>query len=961
MRNIKYYLDEIVKEKQNLTNSLSGVCIDASNQEGLGAIVKKASQQILANPSVQKTTFITSKKTIQLSVCGTGYLIIKCNNEVLFSANISKDTTEFLLDNPSGQESVYILAIDGELDVLDLHDNEITKFLLGHNDKINRILLYNNQLTALTCSKNSHLQFLHIFNNPICDNEEYELPLEMALDSLADRTDKAIGSVVFYPWYGLERLIQKNAQTNEWEKYPCAHATLSFQEGALYGVVDQGEIIYYRYASEELYEHTAMNRHHTLRKRFERDITLKKNWMFGSAILYSDEADKFCYYLRETGVQDVWETAEKGFGLCIGTTDFHSGRIADWEDLNLKGYLSRGNTPTSPWDDKKYWDTETSKTVSRGTSAQHGDFCLSQMVGRGGEGIFGFAPNAKCFLINFFEYVTPDLVEEAVEVLCKNCQVIANSLVDTPDIDYDWKRMIRRSYGVFGETNPLFVSSGNWGYGTQWDYARQTGFLYYANYGTENNLTSLENSSNVIYVASLTPDKKVSSYSGNSNVIDKTPYYTDFTPNNDYITHYGEVLGWRDDLIKLDSEQRFIGGIGYSQGTSMSCPNCGGTFTLMRKIYSKLHPEETNYGKHSPFMEYVKTHWMDSLPHLTSFSVGMGLPSFLASPTKPHKGAIKFSGNITLDSVEVGKSFCAIDIARKGGKPGCSYDFDHNYFAEIEDGVFVPLRAFSEGKSLTAYTRDFLQNPSNEEKAENYNKANVVIPSCKAKASNVLADDLGAVSSTENFVCGGNVQEGDYFTFSNTPQKTFTLQFVVDVKTVLEAAPKSFDEEGKPKVGQQKILLVNVPSEKEYLYLAVGAIGAYLPEGKTQVDDIEPIIQYGPGSGKTTSFRLLSSATFGERKFPSTIGGCSNILHLKENDQAVITLVLNEAELLGYYNGNRIFRLPLEYVNVALDGFALKQNMVKDANQDNVRIYNRILSQEEIIQNSIALLQQQEG
>jgi hypothetical protein len=52
------------------------------------------------------------------------------------------------------------------------------------------------------------------------------------------------------------------------------------------------------------------------------------------------------------------------------------------------------------------------------------------MVGRGGINIFGFAPNARCFLCDTY---TGDgwYLEEAIRILTENCQVISNSLVDS--------------------------------------------------------------------------------------------------------------------------------------------------------------------------------------------------------------------------------------------------------------------------------------------------------------------------------------------------------------------------------------------------------------------------------------------------------------------------------------------------------------------------------------------------
>jgi hypothetical protein len=128
----------------------------------------------------------------------------------------------------------------------------------------------------------------------LCDEEEYEVNLENTIKSLPNRADKAIGSIVFYPWYGLEKLICKDSGNN-WIKYPNNHAPLEFEDDRLYGVVNDNTITYYTYKNGGLVNHTSMNRHHTLRKNYESNITLAKNWLFGSAIQYSEDY-QYCYY-----------------------------------------------------------------------------------------------------------------------------------------------------------------------------------------------------------------------------------------------------------------------------------------------------------------------------------------------------------------------------------------------------------------------------------------------------------------------------------------------------------------------------------------------------------------------------------------------------------------------------------------------------------------------------------------
>lgn len=959
MSSIQQYLDKIRTQKQSLVSALQSQGIDSSIEESLETIVMKSSNQMETSkllPS-EKTSFSTSKSKIKIAINGIGSVVILYGQKEIAKIELSDKIKQYELSSNEQGENEFTIALEGEVGVLDLHDNNITKFTLGHQDKINRLLLYSNSLTMLNCSRNQNLQFLHMFNNPICDEEEYKPLLKLAFESLADRSDKAIGSIVFYPWYGLEKLIEK--KNGVWKKYPSAHAVLNFEDGRLYGEVVNSEIVYYRYLNDELRPYTEMNRHHTIRKDFEKNVTLSKNWMFGSAILYSEEADKFCYYLRETGVQDVWETAEKGFGICVGTTDYHAGRIDAWEDLNLKGYIDVAGIPMAPWDDKKFWEAE-----AAGKSAQHGDFCLSQMVGRGGEGVFGFAPNAQCYLADY--YTGDDLGKvAAVKTLCDNCQIIASSLVDTWDEEryaqegylkgLEVLQKARRHYGIFGQTHPFFISAGNWGDGTQWGYKQQNGYVYYCNYGTEEDFESLEFPSTVIYVASLTPAKTLSNYSGNSNVIDKTPYYTEMLPNDSYIAHYGEVLGWRDDVPKSITGKEKDGAIGWAQGTSMSCPNCGGTFILMRKIYSKLYPEETNYGKHSPFMDYVKTHWMDPLDDLTSFSVGMGLPCFLASPRKEYQGSNKTSGAFSIDGLKVGQPFDIVGVLVDGNKNGCAFDYDHNFMAQISENTFIPIQPFSSGTmTVQGYTKNFLNNPTTEQKAENYNKITFSLEAPLEQSFIISQTDKVPLIEVNSFDYGMSTHDDVYYTLGQSQNRKFTLQFVIDMKSIIKAAPVSEEQVTENNVttteytvGNQKIVLINIPNSQNYLYFCVGGLKA------NSLTDV--VIQYGPGSSKVTSFRVMSASS--PRTVPATVGGISNIIHLSENDVGVITLCLDETDLLGYYNGNLMFRLPLEYVRISAKDFAIKASMVKDGKIENAIAYDRILSQEEIISNSIALLQ----
>lgn len=115
--------------------------------------------------------------------------------EYEFSLNFSDDNshniriygaeciTEF---HALGSISLFKSSANNNLVLLDLHDNLISK---------------------LDISTLKHLQYLHIFGNPIVDNKSNIDYLYKVMKDLPDRNNLALGSIVLYPWYGLETLV----------------------------------------------------------------------------------------------------------------------------------------------------------------------------------------------------------------------------------------------------------------------------------------------------------------------------------------------------------------------------------------------------------------------------------------------------------------------------------------------------------------------------------------------------------------------------------------------------------------------------------------------------------------------------------------------------------------------------------------------------------------------------------
>ena len=112
---------------------------------------------------------------------------------------------------------------------------------------------------------------------------------------------------------------------------------------------------------------------------------IKKDWFFGSPMLY-DEAElaKCQRHLIDTGVLDIWESAEYGEGIRIGIID--SGLPMDLKEINynnMVGYANVSNHYGSKEDPLPSYESQV-----------HGAAVASVIVGQGVK-YYGVAPKAK--------------------------------------------------------------------------------------------------------------------------------------------------------------------------------------------------------------------------------------------------------------------------------------------------------------------------------------------------------------------------------------------------------------------------------------------------------------------------------------------------------------------------------------------------------------------------------------
>lgn len=939
MKSLGYYLSTLKEQKQELASTLNDKGSVSNDRESLESLINKTHN--LGYGDGKPISFCSKQNSISIKICGSGSINIYGNETFLYTIVLA-DNEEVVaeINNPENdnQCNYWFDTLSG-VTKLDLSNNNITSISLVGDNKLNKLVLYGNSITQLNCSYCKELQFLHIFDNPLCDEEEYETNLENTLNSLVNRSDRAMGSIVFYPWYGLEKLICKDSGGN-WIKFPNNHVALEFEDARLYGVVDGNTITYYTYKNGELVSHTAMNRHHSLRKEYESIITLSKNWLFGSAIQYHEDY-QYCYYhFRQSGIQDMWETAEKGFGMCIGSMDQYTGTSPEWADLNVKGYFSNSSSNIySP--DHPNW----SKLITG--NWRHGDFILSQLVGRGNGISYGLCPNAQVYLVDIYDKSSFTLprIRGYVKAITENCNTYSSSYIRL-FMDYDdpieFQKM-RKYLGEFGKNNIITLSAGNDGDGLQWTYAPNDFTPMYGNYGADDNLASTENHSTTFFVSALRPDKQMSTYSSCSMGANRSDY-GGFTPEEDYISCYGDqILGYRNDL-----KDRYI-----KQGTSMASPNCNSILALMRVIYSKMFPECTSFGKGSEFMKYVKTHWMDSLENNMSFAVGMGMPYILAEPHKSNTLLTKFNGAI-LSSTDygVGVPFSIIDSLPDKCKQGFVCGFNSKHLAQLNPTTFIPIRV-SENSHITVYTNS---STLNGDKSANYFKSEISIGEVPYIEHSIIEDGTKLNSISSSFVSGG-ISNLNYVipeAIGLEDLDTFTVQLLV--KFTAEAMIPSITEVGSY-IGQSvSLILLNI-DELSYVKLSFSGLNVnVLEDGSKEIKIVTPLDNWLDSTKVSTKLSLKDSPSG-----PRYPGGYVNypVMGFEDGDTFVISLTFDKGIIKVYYNGSLIQYFDSQVYKHKLSDIGVNQIATMNDSTDDILFYSRVLSESEIIKNTIALIQKE--
>ena len=157
----------------------------------------------------------------------------------------------------------------GSHTTLDLNTQGIKSITINNATTLNKLIAYGNNLVELRVNGSENLQYIHIHNNPICSDKN---ALILLANDLVDRNGKAFGSII------------------------------------IGDTTDDAN-------------NTAIQ---TLRREIELYF-IGKDWYFGSTLLYTDTTLK--YWIKKSGVVDIWESAEYGEGTTVAIADIGFSKL----------------------------------------------------------------------------------------------------------------------------------------------------------------------------------------------------------------------------------------------------------------------------------------------------------------------------------------------------------------------------------------------------------------------------------------------------------------------------------------------------------------------------------------------------------------------------------------------------------------------------------------------------------
>ncbi len=1036
--------------------------------------------------------------------------------------NISKDEyTDVTLHSDNEYSKTYVLVGLENVKELDLSNNNITHLFIGVDNKLNKLVLNNNSISSLDLKFCKELQFLHMFNNPICDEDKYKSNLIETISSLPDRNDKAMGSLVFYPWYGLETLIEQDDEGN-YHKYPYVPGSINnfnhinnpyhkylyddnnnfkFYGSRLYGIVKVTEpsnveneinndvydydgkwdkdILYtgptggycgyeltnltvgsayefmfdmaqdintddsyksevyfslvkakadpqeknlgtsgkvetivtftsaghwitnnltfevepgYRYflrnygnklfstpliknivlrkrfktdkyiekycnydlESKSLVDNDNMNRHHTIRKELEPNL-LSKYWVVGSAILYDEKDSQRCTWdFRQLHIADIWETAEKGFGLTLGSVDRFTLLTPEVSRFNILRYISKSQ--------RRY--PQYTKEQVKNNESFHGDSCYSLVVGCGvdrenlsigGEDYiewltptrFGSAPLCDCVFVDRVDVFTelPNMCNEnIVDVISTSLSyngyenATKGSTVSAVHSRIAENEKVREAINKFASKKVLTNSAANGGIARPYLHTFQDMSSEKAHYASVA-IWGNDDTSHFMgyYVPSLSKDNTVSSFSVPSQGTTTTPLITD-----DYIASYGAN-------VPKCSIKNFngipMGCLVASSGTSFASPLLASQLLLLINVYKKLPDSDTSsFGKNSEFMRFVKSHWIDRLPHNMDSAQGLGMINPMTEPTREVK---LLKNEQSLPSNVYCKLGDYIDLRYADScKNTFTPEYQFDKIAITRDGHLYPLY---NGKieNLPIYsntsrdTTRLIEDDGSTYYDKNYFKRDLTVNTYNVTVTPQTSTlPLSAVNLNNTEVISLGVNENTDFTVSLCVNLNDTANnFVTSAPTSSTMyIPVVYFKDSKDEINKLQIPAIKNARNTVDFHRA----------GLTLSSNDKSKNNYN-----ITKYDLAYITTGDSYDYNGDLA--RNSIKIGDNfGNMVITFVKQGSELLVYYNGT--YRGVMSFDNDYIKEFYISKEFLCGDSEDCVYAYNKVFTDDEIAKNTVAIL-----
>ena len=439
-------------------------------------------------------------KTIYLK--GKGEVVIS-NSETTLNKSLSEDSETEVTLILNASDMTLKISPAKNVTYIKCNATNINKMNLKDFINLNTLICHDNSLSSLEVTYNLKLQYLHCFNNPFIDND---VELTKTIRSLVNRNDRAFGSAIINSVAGDRTQIDK-----------------------------------------------------------VESMAIAKNWMFGSPLMYTTDsytASKIEPFLKQSGVLDVWETAEYGKGRLIGIMDtgfgYETGKVSENLEYGEDSVYATKYLPT----DKAFADDYAGYPTGDNLKLPYHGNATSSVCCAVGEDMYGVCPKAQMYLFRLYdgnnESYTSYSMNGLKYVLNNNIPIdVMNLSFTSKTYDSGYANLCKQfvtptkdengNYTYYGI--PFVVSAGNDGDSNpETDEIRYPACYYHP-----------------IVVGSINYTNKLSSFTNSYNGID--------------LVTYGE------HIKTFVTDRTYV----YKDGTSFSAPIITGCVALMKTIFMKKY------------------------------------------------------------------------------------------------------------------------------------------------------------------------------------------------------------------------------------------------------------------------------------------------------------------------------------------------------------------------------------